>query len=184
MRRTAGSEGPVPRSRVRAVCGARAGREAPPRSDDERTGEPRSRVRRMRRTGGAARDRRGSMAGGQGSAQREEASMRSIGITVATLALIVVVAGCKNRKQEPIPGPRAARPVAEAPTAPSPHPVRGGGSVPTGAAAPGAIAPNAPGSSGERRHGASGISWFQGGFEEAFSCPKCTAMFWRDALDR
>lgn len=96
--------------------------------------------------------------------------MKSLGITTAILAAAIALAGCKNRKEEPIPGPKAAQPAAES-VQPSALPSPGK----DGAAHPG----------GSRRHGASGISWFQGTLDEAFStsCGKCTAMFWRGAVD-
>ena len=108
--------------------------------------------------------------------------MRSIGIAAAMLVALLAVTGCKHRKVEPIPGPRASQPAAEAARPPSIRPLDGT-PVPGGPSTPGAVRPDTTAPSGERRHGASGISWFQGGFEEAFSCPKCTAMFWREALD-
>lgn len=93
--------------------------------------------------------------------------MKSLGITTAILAATIALAGCKNRKEEPIPGPKAAQPpAAESAQTPSGF-------------------PGAPHPSGTRRHGASGISWFQGTLDEAFStsCGKCTSMFWRGAMD-
>lgn len=97
--------------------------------------------------------------------------MNSLGITTAILAVTIALAGCKNRKEEPIPGPKAAPPAAESVQSPAAIPSPGQ----DGAAHPG----------GSRRHGASGISWFQGTLDEAFSttCGKCTAMFWRGAMD-
>jgi hypothetical protein len=101
--------------------------------------------------------------------------MKSIGIVAAILATTIALAGCKNRKEEPIPGPKASHPAAEsvqAPSAPSPS-----SRSPDRSAGRGGDAP---------RHGASGISWFQGTVEEAFSttCGNCTAMFWHEALDQ
>jgi len=97
--------------------------------------------------------------------------MKSLGIATAILAATLALAGCKNRKEEPIPGPKAAQPAAEPAQPRSAIPASGQ----DGAAHPG----------GSRRHGASGISWFQGTLDEAFStnCGKCTAMFWRGAMD-
>jgi hypothetical protein len=95
--------------------------------------------------------------------------MRSTGIAATLLLVTLAVAGCKHRKEEPIPGPRAGQPASEA-AYPS---RRSNGSSSRGA-------PDRP----RPRHGASGISWFQGGFEEAFSCPKCAVMLWREASDR
>jgi hypothetical protein len=98
--------------------------------------------------------------------------MRRLGIATVMLATTIALSGCKNRLQEPMPGPRAARPPAEAIQAPAASP---GETPPAPAAQP----------NGGHRHGASGISWFQGTVEEAFStCSKCTTMFWREALDR
>jgi hypothetical protein len=117
--------------------------------------------------------------------------MRSIGIAATMLAVTLAVAGCKNRKEEPIPGPRAAAPHAGWPRTVIPHPSPRASAPAADISRPrstnGPDAPSAPGTAspdGPRRHGASGISWFQGGFEEAFSCPKCTVMLWREALDR
>jgi hypothetical protein len=92
-------------------------------------------------------------------------------MTTAILAATIALAGCKNRKEEPIPGPKAAQPTAESTQSPSATPF------------PGQDAAAHP--SGSRRHGASGISWFQGTLDEAFStsCGKCTSMFWRGAMD-
>ena len=95
--------------------------------------------------------------------------MKSLGITIAILVVTIALAGCKNRKEEPIPGPKAAQP----PAAESAQPL---------SAAP---FPGTPHPSGSRRHGANGISWFQDTLDEAFStsCGKCTSMFWRGAMD-
>ena len=94
--------------------------------------------------------------------------MKSLGIATAILAAAIALAGCKNRKEEPIPGPKAAQPTAD--------------SVEAASAAPSDSPASGPGG---RRHGASGISWFQGAVDEAFSttCGKCTTMFWHEALD-
>jgi len=99
--------------------------------------------------------------------------MKPLSIAVAVLAIAVALGSCKNRKEEPIPGPKAAGPAIEAI---APGNDRSAGETHGAAARP---------DSG-RRHGASGISWFQGTLDEAFStsCAKCTAMFLRDALDR
>jgi hypothetical protein len=101
--------------------------------------------------------------------------MKSLGIATAILAATLALASCKNRKEEPIPGPKAAQPTAESVQAPSATPPSG----------PSTDADSAGHSDGARRHGASGISWFQGAVDEAFStsCGKCTAMFWQQALD-
>ena len=93
--------------------------------------------------------------------------MKSLGIATAILAATIALAGCKNRKQEPIPGPRAAQPPA--------------GPVQTPSTTPAPSSRSAT-DRGGRRHGAPGISFFQGTVEEAFStCGKCTAMFWHEA---
>jgi hypothetical protein len=100
--------------------------------------------------------------------------MKSIGIATAILAATIALASCKNRKEEPIPGPKAAQPAAESVQAPAATPP----------SAPPQDTEAHPG--GARRHGASGISWFQGAVDEAFStsCGKCTAaMIWQQALD-
>lgn len=99
--------------------------------------------------------------------------MKSIGIATAILAATLALAGCKNRKEEPIPGPKATHPAAESIQSPSTAPP---GQTPEEAT---------PRAGGMRRHGASGISWFQGTVEEAFAttCGNCTAMFWHEALN-
>jgi hypothetical protein len=99
--------------------------------------------------------------------------MKSIGIATAILAAAITLAGCKNRKEEPIPGPKAPQTAIESVQAPA--------ATPPSAPSPDVTAH--PG--GARRHGASGISWFQGAVDDGFStaCGKCTAMFWQQALD-
>lgn len=99
--------------------------------------------------------------------------MKSLGIATAVLAATIALAGCKNRKEEPVPGPKAAQPPAGSVQSPSATP-------------PSGHSPDTAGRGGAHRHGASGISWFQGTVEEAFSttCGGCTAMFWHEALDR
>jgi len=95
--------------------------------------------------------------------------MKSLGIATAILAASIALAGCKNRKEEPIPGPKAAQPPASSVQSPS-------STTPS----PG---PESARDRGGRRHGAPGISFFQGTVEEAFStCGKCTAMFWHETL--
>jgi hypothetical protein len=95
--------------------------------------------------------------------------MKSIYVATAVLAATIALTSCKNRRQEPLPGPRAGQPAAAA-------------------QAPSATAP-AEASSRPRpdpaHHGASGISWFQGTVEEAFSTTSgnCTAMLWHEALN-
>jgi hypothetical protein len=92
--------------------------------------------------------------------------MRSLGIATAILAATIALAGCKNRKEEPIPGPKAAQPPAGSVQSPSTTP-----------------SPDPSTDPGGRRHGTPGISFFQGTSEEAFStCGKCTAMFWHETL--
>ena len=90
--------------------------------------------------------------------------MKPIWIAVAVLTATLALTGCKNRKEEPVPGPKsewsaaAHPPLANAPTKVS----------------------RAPGRHNARdHHGASGISWFQGTLEEAFSptCHKCASLF-------
>jgi hypothetical protein len=99
--------------------------------------------------------------------------MKPLSIAVIILTAALALGSCKNHREEPIPGPKALRPAAEAIAAqgdPSSNAAHGGRT-------------SRP-SSG--RHGASGISWFQGTVEEAFSttCGKCTTMFLREALER
>jgi hypothetical protein len=90
--------------------------------------------------------------------------MRSRSILIAATALTVAIAmnGCKHRQNEPVPGPKSPAAASQAPVAES----------------PGAAAGEAKSSASRGRGGASGISWFQGTVEEAFSrnCAKCTAM--------
>jgi hypothetical protein len=88
--------------------------------------------------------------------------MKSIWIaTAAVAATTLALTGCKNRREEPIPPPKAT--WAAAPSTP----IR----VKT------ANSPAHTNASGAH-HGASGISWFQGTIEEAFStsCAKCPAL--------
>ncbi|HVW68079.1 MAG TPA: hypothetical protein VHB68_03845 [Steroidobacteraceae bacterium] len=75
-------------------------------------------------------------------------------IATAVLAAAITVAGCKYRHSQPVPGPKVAPP------------------------APSADLPQETGPRGPAHRGASGISWFQGTLEEAFSttCPRCTAV--------
>jgi hypothetical protein len=93
--------------------------------------------------------------------------MKSIWIaTAAVAATTLALTGCKYRKEEPVPPPKAT--AWAAPSAPS-APIR----VKT-ANAP---ARHEAGANGAH-HGASGISWFQGTIEEAFStsCATCPAL--------
>jgi hypothetical protein len=96
--------------------------------------------------------------------------MRPLWIAAAALSAIMALTACKNRKDEPIPGPKAASPALPTPA----HMANVPAKVPTRAA--GAARPQ-----NDPHHGASGISWFQGSVEEGFSvsCPKCTAMLFR-----
>jgi hypothetical protein len=107
--------------------------------------------------------------------------MRSLWITATIVTAAIAVNGCKHRKEEPLPGPRsgatsAAGPTVEAgpaTTAAGPDSATGQAtptSPPTAAGTP-AAAPGPESRSGGREHhgGASGISWFQGTVEEAFS---------------
>ncbi len=92
--------------------------------------------------------------------------MKLIWIAVPALTVALAVSGCKNRKVEPIPPPKAAAwPTKTAIRLPSLAPR---------ATVPGRtedlhddVAPDHD--RGGMPHGASGISWFQGSFEEAFS---------------
>jgi hypothetical protein len=84
--------------------------------------------------------------------------MKPIWIAAAVLAGTLAFVGCKNRKEEPVPAPNAAWTVGV--QSPAAHTSRHE-------------------ASSVRHGGASGISWFQGTLEEAFSttCHKCAAMF-------
>jgi hypothetical protein len=83
--------------------------------------------------------------------------MKPIWIAAAVLAGAIAFVGCKNRKEEPVPAPNA---TWTAVAVPSPAAGRHDTVV---------------------HHGASGISWFQGTLEEAFSttCHKCIVMLRR-----
>jgi hypothetical protein len=90
--------------------------------------------------------------------------MKPIWIAVAVLTATLALTGCKNRKEEPVPGPKSEwSAAAQPPSANTPTKVS-----------------RAPGRH-ERHvhHGASGIAWFQGTLEEAFSptCHKCASLF-------
>ena len=90
---------------------------------------------------------------------------KSMLVTAAVLTAAIALDGCKHRHDEPVPGPKSPAAATHAPmTESSP-----------------AAAGKAKSSANRGRTGASGISWFQGTVEEAFStnCAKCTAMFWR-----
>ncbi len=107
--------------------------------------------------------------------------MKLIWIAVPALAVALAISGCKNRKEEPIPAPHAA--LLSKTTLRMP-------ALPSRTAAAARLEGvgddlKADHDSGGMRHGASGISWFQGTLDEAFStsCGKCTAMFWREAMD-
>ena len=92
--------------------------------------------------------------------------MKSIWIaTAAVAATTLALTGCKYRKEEPVPPPKATWAATPAPSTP----IR----VKT-ANAPARHDTSASGA----HHGASGISWFQGTIEEAFStsCAKCPAL--------
>ena len=90
--------------------------------------------------------------------------MKPIWIAAAVLTATLALTGCKNRKEEPVPGPKsewsaaAQTPLANAPSK---------ASRATGRHEP------------RDHHGASGIAWFQGTLEEAFSptCHKCASLF-------
>ncbi len=84
-------------------------------------------------------------------------------IAIAVLTATLALTGCKNRKEEPIPGPKATWSIAAvqppSPSAAEKVPVR---------------------HESQDHHGASGISWFQGTLEEAFSSTcHCASMFRR-----
>jgi hypothetical protein len=90
---------------------------------------------------------------------------RSILIAATAVTVAIVINGCRYRHVEPVPGPKSPAAASQAPMTKS----------------PGAASGEAKSSPSRGRGGASGISWFQGTVEEAFStnCAKCTAMFWR-----
>jgi hypothetical protein len=103
--------------------------------------------------------------------------MRPIWIATAVFAATIALTSCKNRKQEPVPGPQSGQPPAAAAQAPP------------GSANPADTQASDEGmhpDGAKRSHGASGIYWFQGTIEEAFSttCGNCTARLWHEALDR
>jgi len=85
--------------------------------------------------------------------------MRSLWVTAAVLAAALAVDGCKQKKREPVPGPQARAGTAAQARA------------------------RAPGDDSDlhrtRHGGASGISWFQGTVDEAFSitCAESKSMF-------
>jgi hypothetical protein len=93
--------------------------------------------------------------------------MKPIWIAATVLAGTLAFVGCKNRKEEPVPAPNAVW-TASAVESPA-------------ADAQKAMESTARHEVGVRHGGASGISWFQGTLEEAFSttCHKCAAMFRR-----
>jgi hypothetical protein len=93
--------------------------------------------------------------------------MKPIWIAAAVLTATIALAGCKNRDEKPIPAPNAGWATATTQTAAAPVPV----------AKPSAKDRHDAGD----HHGASGISWFQGTIEEAFSttCRRCASMFRR-----
>jgi hypothetical protein len=81
--------------------------------------------------------------------------MRALFITAAALTAAIILAGCPNKKPEPVPGPQSAT-------------VPGGASA--GRAPPSTMADaRAP-----DERGASEISWFQGTLEEGFSRRHCS----------
>ena len=94
-----------------------------------------------------------------------------IWIATAALTATLALTGCKNRKEEPIPGPKATLSTAAA--------TQDSANRPDSAAAPQNT--SAPRGESSSHHGASGISWFQGTLDEAFSstCHKCASMFRR-----
>jgi hypothetical protein len=88
--------------------------------------------------------------------------------TAVLLAGTIAFVGCKNRKEEPVPVPNAIWTAAAVES-------------PAANASQKAMGSTARHEGGVRHGGASGISWFQGTLEEAFSttCHKCAAMFRR-----
>jgi hypothetical protein len=76
--------------------------------------------------------------------------MRGLLTTAAVLAAALALAGCPNRQQQPVPGPRSATASAAQPaTVPRDAPPRAG--------------------SVEERGTPDEINWFQGTLEEAFT---------------
>jgi hypothetical protein len=93
--------------------------------------------------------------------------MKPIWIAATVLAGTLAFVGCKNRREEPVPAPNATWTAAvESPAADTSHK---------------AMESTSRHEVVVRHGGASGISWFQGTLEEAFSttCHKCAAMFRR-----
>ncbi len=93
--------------------------------------------------------------------------MKPIWIAGAILVGTLAFVGCKNRKEEPVPPPNATLTAAAVES-------------PTANASRRAMESTARHEVTVRHSGgASGISWFQGTLEEAFSttCHKCAAMF-------
>ena len=89
--------------------------------------------------------------------------MKPIWIAASALTLALTVSGCKNRKEEPVPAPNASGwPTKTAMHLPT---------LPTLVPAPEHLQDPPPAADSYRGmpHGTSGISWFQGSFEEAFS---------------
>ncbi len=79
--------------------------------------------------------------------------MKSLWLTAAVVTALLAVAGCRERKSEPVPGPQSA-PARNTTLARAAH---------AAAASPhGAVRPDV-----------SEISWFQGTLEEAFSHRGC-----------
>jgi hypothetical protein len=90
--------------------------------------------------------------------------MKPLWIAAAVLTATVALTGCKNRKEEPIPGPKAGWSTMA--QTPSPD-------------ASARVSRTIGRHEARDHHGASGISWFQGTLEEAFSptCRKCASLF-------
>jgi hypothetical protein len=76
--------------------------------------------------------------------------MRALLSTVAVVVISLALAGCPNRQQQPLPGPKSATASGLGPHAPSPP-------VPSPAATP------------QGRDSPDEINWFQGTLEEAFT---------------
>ena len=89
--------------------------------------------------------------------------MKLTWLAVPALAVTLTVCGCKNRKEEPIPPPHAALWSTRAT-------LRLPARTPAAARLEQRDDDLTAGHDGQgMRHGANGISWFQGSFEEAFS---------------
>jgi hypothetical protein len=93
--------------------------------------------------------------------------MRALWVAAAVFAAVTAVEGCKSKKRQPIPGPRAHPTSLMATTGAG---VLGTGATHMSDSREGAASHEQPGVAiGKRHEGAGGIAWFQGSVEEAFS---------------